>query len=341
MLRRLIALFLALMLATAVAAAIVVAAVPDGPRLAVLKLTHGPARPEIATLGPLGEEPRRVLASAAGSALRLGPLSAPVWSPDGDQIAFSHRDGHGRSVISLVPASGGRPQAVPGTKDGFLPVFSPDGRSLAFARTLRRGLHRYQWGSRWDFESTAVWIVDLETGVRRQLTQWRHDLEHYPSSFSPDGATLLVMRMDYRERSGDLEAVALRFDGRTSSLFIGEGWFPVYSPDGSRIALSRQTGRREDPPTDLFVIDADGSYLRQLSRTPGKFELAASWDPSGERIAYSQFRGYPFDQGSRGSIMQINADGTCEREILSAPHASFYGPVWQPGPGREAGRIDC
>lgn len=39
--------------------------------------------------------------------------------------------------------------------------------------------------------------------------------------------------------------------------------------------------------------------------------------------------------------MQINADGTCEAEILSAPHIAFYGPTWQPGPGREAGRIEC
>jgi Tol biopolymer transport system component len=222
----------------------------------------------------------------------------------------------------------------------MVPVFSPDGRSLAYARILRRGLHRYQWGSTYHYESTAVWIIDLETGERRQLTKWRNGLEQFPSSFSPDGTTLLVMRSDV-ERSQDLETVALRFDGRTSSLLISEGWFPVYSPNGSKIALFRQSGRNEDPPTDLFIIDADGSHLRQLTRTPRSFELLASWDPSGERIAYSKFQGYAFDSGSQGSIMEINSDGTCPTKVLSKQGASFVGPAWQPGPGREAGRIDC
>jgi hypothetical protein len=45
--------------------------------------------------------------------------------------------------------------------------------------------------------------------------------------------------------------------------------------------------------------------------------------------------------------MQVNADGTCPSRI-SAPvlrpndhWVAFDFPVWQPGPGREAGRIAC
>jgi Tol biopolymer transport system component len=240
-------------------------------------------------------------------------------------------------MISIVPASGGRPRIVPGTLGGVLPVFSPDGRSLAFTRIVRKGPHRFRWGTRWDFESASVWIVDLGTGQRRQLTRSRHNLDHYASSFSPDGTTLLTMRWDI-ERSQDLELVALRFDGRPSSLLVNEGAYPVYSPDGSKIALFRQHGWTAES-SDLYVVDADGSHLRRLTHTPEQDELFASWDPSGERIAYSQFR--PSKLWSYSSIMQVNADGTCPTRVTSEKGAIFIGPTWQPGPGREAGRIEC
>ena len=57
-------------------------------------------------------------------------------------------------------------------------------------------------------------------------------------------------------------------------------------------------------------------------------------------IAFARFRsGSSRDFGN--SIMQINADGTCLTKMLSAPGVAFYVPAWQPGAGREAGRIDC
>jgi Tol biopolymer transport system component len=159
------------------------------------------------------------------------------------------------------------------------------------------------------------------------------------------------MRVDY-ERSGGVETVALRFDGRPSSLLIGEGDFPVYSPDGSKISLtrtnlywSRKAGKSGQPrireSDDLYLIDADGTNLRRLTNTPKKDELLAGWDPSGERLAYTVMGKRPFRRGSTSSIMQINADGTCPTEILTKPRVAFYGSAWQPGAGRGAGRIEC
>ena len=40
--------------------------------------------------------------------------------------------------------------------------------------------------------------------------------------------------------------------------------------------------------------------------------------------------------------MQVNADGTCLSTVLPASlDTAFFGVAWQPGPGREAGRIAC
>jgi Tol biopolymer transport system component len=309
------------------------AAPPEGPRLAVLKVTLNPAGSELETLDAAGGGYRQVLGASPRAGLRFDALSVPAWSPDGALLAFSHRD-RKHLVISTAPSGGGAPQLVPGTTGGLLPVFSPDGRSLAFTRIRRevRASHFY--------ESTAVWLVDLDTGERRQLTRWRDELEQYASSFSPDGSTLLLTRGDGR-RGGGPELVALNLNGGATSLLLDEGLFPVYSPDGSKIALLRESERPTDGLLDLYVIDADGSHLRRLTNTPGSSEVFASWDPSGERLAYSRLAGGSFRPGATSSIMEINANGSCPTTILSMPHVGFYGPTWQPGPGREAGPIAC
>jgi Tol biopolymer transport system component len=319
-----------LVLALVITTGSTAAELSDGPRLAVLRFPPDRTKAKIVTLGPSASA-YRPLFPPSKAKQELGVLSVPAWSPDGTEIAFSRMRGT-HSEISLISADGSELRSVPTTRGGVLPVFAPDGKSLAFSR-FRREKH----GLHGPYESTSVWIVDLETGESRQLTLWRDHLEQYASSFSPDGTTLLITRSDYDRRSGEPEIVALHFDGRTSGLLVGHGLFPAYSPDGSQIALFRFHGRNEQ--SDLYVIDADGANLRRLTHTRSQDELFASWDPSGERIAYSSFR--EFEPREEAALVQINADGTCPTTVLSQPNVAFVGPVWQPGPGREAGRIAC
>ncbi|HEU5143520.1 MAG TPA: hypothetical protein VFU04_10250, partial [Solirubrobacterales bacterium] len=188
------------------------------------------------------------------------------------------------------------------------------------------------------FEAAAIWLLDVGSGAQRRLTPWRNGLEHFASSFSPDGTTLLATRHDNR-RTDEAEPIALDLASGRSTRLLVDGGFPVYSPDGAAIALVREG---PDGATDLYVLDTSG--LRRLTRSPGKLELFASWDPSGQRLAYVRFSGGNSEAASFGigdALMQINADGSCPTKTLSEPGVGFYVPAWQPGPGREAGRIAC
>ncbi|HEX2096143.1 MAG TPA: hypothetical protein VHF50_02105 [Solirubrobacterales bacterium] len=323
--------------------------------MAVVKLSSKPPRLGLFTVGPQGGRGLRL----AGGGLRSRPLVnyfSPVsWSPDGATVAFSgvvgFKGGDGAEPIAklfLVGADGTGLRPIRGTKDATGPVFSPDGRTIAFTRSIDRPSPTTVAGKYWEegFSGSSTWTIDLATGSQRRLTPSRHELRYVASSFSPDGSTLLATVEDDL-LTNEPQPVALRIDGSGSRILFEDGSAPVYSPDGSKVAFTRRIqyfGEDGGEDVDLFVIDADGGGLRRLTRTPGRPELYPGWDPSGERLAYvrlSAMRSEEAPFGFRTALMHVNADGSCETTVVSARRTFFFGPVWQPGPGRGAGRIEC
>jgi Tol biopolymer transport system component len=277
------------------------------------------------------------------------------WSSDGGRVAFSgivgFREGDNHEPIQkifAVGADGIGLGPVRGTNGGTAPVFAPDGRTIAFTRSIDREVPTTVGGIRREegFHGASVWIADLQTGAQRQLTPWQDQVRYTASSYSPDGSTLLATHEDDLHLN-EPEPVALNVDGSGSRRLLDDGSSPVYSPDGSRIALIRSVPdykREYGEDTDLYVINADGSGVRRLTRTPGLIELSPSWDPSGERLAYVRLplsRSEEAIFGYRVPLMEVNADGSCQTAVVSAARTFFFAPSWQPGPGRGAGRIEC
>lgn len=127
---------------------------------------------------------------------------------------------------------------------------------------------------------------------------------------------------------------------------------PVFSPDGEKLAFlgGRRTTFKYDEAsvslflTDLFVARADGTEARQLTSTARQLELYPSWDPSGNRLAYTEMAAEPSVIGHFGrgdSIIQMNPDGSCRTAVISSRRFAYFGAAWRPGIGREAGPISC
>lgn len=303
------------------------AASADQPRLLLSKVRVEDGTGDLVTASRDGTGQRSLLANRPGLRRGLSPGETAAWSPDGRFVAFSSKRG-----IWLVAADGRGARRVPGTRGGYFPIFSPDGNTLAFVRNRRSRLRNPI------FTPSAIWLVDLETGDQRRLTALRDELQQFPTSFSPDGSTLLVTRAS-GGRSLDFELVAIRFDGRTSSLLVGRGSFGVYSPDGSRIVFMRYGGA--PPNLDLYTVDPRGDHLRRITDTPGLDEIDPNWNRSGRRIVYSAARFSPNLEIERASIWQVNRDGTCATELLVDPAFWFFAPSFQPGSGENAGPLSC
>lgn len=100
--------------------------------------------------------------------------------------------------------------------------------------------------------------------------------------------------------------------------------FPVWSPDGTKVAFQR--GPEWD--SHIFVVDADGSNLTQL--TDDGYSFRPAWSPDSTTIAFE--RRYSEDQKQ---IFLMDADGANQRQLTSITvedddwgSASY--PAWSP-----------
>jgi Tol biopolymer transport system component len=335
------------------------AAVPAGPQLALL-VSHRPG--VVSLFGPtLGDsrEWQYFLSGSLDVPPVPDPFGVPSWSPDGSRLAFTayvderrgpHRVRQRRKIF-IADATGreAEPRAVPGTAEGLAPVFAPDGRSIAFARRKEVWRPRGRLGERLTYGSESVWLVDLASGALRQLTPWRNRLYQEPSSFSPDGRTLAVTR---RQGSDFGSAVAIDLTSGAESVLASGAREPRYSPDGTRIAylgglygtVKVGRSRRAAALTDLFVIAADGSGMRQLTATPRAIEWAPGWDPSGTHVVYTRIDQIQSPAGFNGvgdSIVDLDLQNGCSRTLFSRPKTVYFGATWRPGPGRVPPPIAC
>jgi Tol biopolymer transport system component len=325
------------------------AEVPAGPRLTFMEL--GENSFSLINADRDGGDRRVIVGGNVNSPLLPFPFSQPSWSGDGANVVFTGIRRAGKNAVFDIyeaAADGSGVTKFPGTRDGFGPVLSPDGRTLAFARHRQREARRSGKGEVTVFQGSSIWLLNIDRGTISQLTPWKNELFAFPSSFSPDGSTLAISR----QQRGRSDAVAIRLDGSGEAVLARNVSDPVYSPDGTRLALTTVGTRRRIKrkgealtyaPTELAVAAADGSGLTKLTGTRN-LELSPSWDPSGQRIAYTLITvalGEAFFLGAGDSIMEINSDGGCKTKVLSVPKTTLFGATWQPGPGREAGPISC
>ncbi len=105
------------------------------------------------------------------------------------------------------------------------------------------------------------------------------------------------------------------------------------SPNGLLIAVSNGGG--EFPPRNIFVMQSDGSGLRQI--TSGEFqEVDPAWAPDGSRIVFSSTRCCASDRSqSNYDLYTIRPDGSDLRHLIS-DSASDLSPAWSPDGSRIA-----
>ena len=236
-----------------------------------------------------------------------GYPEGPRWSPDGKRIICTIDVGTGRDgwvgyAIASVPADGGEITTIPVQSETKIATFScgggshvsPDGKTIVFAGWRKQAA---KYGH--------IWILPIEGGKPKQLTDAPAPLADSFPRWSPDGRNIAFVRANV---PADWTAV-----GKANIYVIpAEGGEPkqltsesdrvfdagpvIWSPDGKLLAyFSRDTddpadGTYDAPAADgtIKVIPAHGGEPRVVAKVRGIYackELA--WSPDGQRIAYN------------------------------------------------------
>ncbi|HEY3213732.1 MAG TPA: BTAD domain-containing putative transcriptional regulator [Actinomycetota bacterium] len=127
------------------------------------------------------------------------------------------------------------------------------------------------------------------------------------------------------EEGGEIEFVSAggAHVGSTAQTDTNPNSWPAWSPDGSRIVFA---GAGQDG-YDLYVMNADGTDLEQITREPGD-ETAPDWSPDGEKIVFA------FDDGAepdfRSGLATVSPNGSALTELFARTNLVAEVPSWSP-----------
>ena len=214
----------------------------------------------------------------------------PVFSPDGEQIAFrSNREGGGIFVMGRTGESVRRV-----TRSGYRPSWSPDGTALAFT-TENVDLNPQNSETRGE-----LWVADVRTGATRRITM----VDAALPSWSPHGRRIAFFHRLGQGAGGHVWTVPAG-GGEAAPLTSGTGrdWSPFWSPDGRylyyvsdrggsmnlwRVRTDEGSGRALEEPEPVttpatslahIAVSADGKHLAYSSVLVTTNVQRAAFDP--------------------------------------------------------------
>lgn len=187
----------------------------------------------------------------------------PHWSPDGQFIIFRSQSPEGvRDIYRVDPEGGEIRQLTDLPNDSAFACISPDSRQIAFISG--------------DASHQDLFVMDADGGNLRQLTS-TPDQETTPF-WSPDGTQIVFRSQPIGSSTGDVYSIAaeggdprLLIRGTQSSIYAETFW----SPDGKQLLFVSEDA---SGITDISVMDADGSHVRQLTHS-AELDLYPAWRP--------------------------------------------------------------
>ena len=241
------------------------------------------------------------------------------------RIAFMRKDegGHWQIWIAGRRLEGAR-QITSGAADSGWPVWSPDGRKLAFD------------SSRTDpkpNDSTAINDVFTMNPNGSNVTKLTDSVgASADAAWSPDGS-LIAFDADRGDATSQQGIYVMRPDGsdvrRVTTRPAGyqADLAPRFSPDGRWLVFTRYRGSGRSEKAALYVVRLDGTGLRRLT-TFAIHAGDADWSPQGKRIV---FEAYPSPR-SYGDVWVIGVNGRGLRNLTRNPpgEAGSADPVWSP-----------
>jgi TolB protein len=213
----------------------------------------------------------------------------PAWSPDGQSLAYTTYRPIPDVFVSLI-YKGVLQNPTKSVGTNYLPVFSPDGKQIAFM-SGRDG-------------NPEIYVMNVDGSNLRRLTN--HPAGDTTPTWSPSGSQIAFTS----DRSGKMQVYVMdSSDGsnlRRLTVNESEADRPTWSPRPfDEIAFAARTG----PGYDIKILQMSNGQVIQLTFGEGSNESPA-FSPGGRHLAFTSTRA-----GGRTQIFTMGRDGKNVRQI--------------------------
>ena len=190
----------------------------------------------------------------------FGGAEQYAWSPDGTELAYTAKPVNNwaestDSSVFIVDRDGARTRSITTGMPGYDtdPVYSPDGRWIAFHSMERAGF---------ESDRNRVFVYDRGNASREEVTVGLDRTAH-GAQWSPDSDALYFAS----EHRGTTQIFEVR-PGMRGARQVTAGHYDwgllAVTPDGERLLTTRQSMLR---PTELVLVPVAGGDARILTRT--------------------------------------------------------------------------
>ncbi|KAA3643191.1 MAG: S9 family peptidase [Chloroflexi bacterium] len=239
--------------------------------------------------------------------LKIVTVEEPRWSPEGDLLAFVRvemdavKNLYRRSIWMWSSDWDGPRQFTSGTHQDTHPLFSPDGKQLAFVST--RG------------DKPQIFLIPVHGGEAQQLTRAPHGATN--PAWSPDGASIAYLSaLNAQEREAE-----------------GQGDFPPPPPqteleiEQRKLQKEHDEAKRIDPRVydglpfragtaflgdrykHIYIVDVDNKESKPRRLTDGDADYGRpAWSPDGASIWSNRTRRPTHDRFDKSDLVNVILD---------------------------------
>ncbi len=238
--------------------------------------------------------------------------TSPVWSPDGQKIAFvSQRDGN-REIYVMDSNGQNVVNVTRHPADDWTPSWSPDSSRLAFSSIRTGG---------WEIYVLDTACLPAPESCPDMLIQITNDGNaNILPVWSPDGS-----RFAFNSKaSGNWDIYTMTIGGadiRQVTIAPENDLAPTWSPDGSQIAFESN----RDGDVEVYVVSAAGaSPPRNVTNLSLANDHGPVWTPDGQLLVFYSNREGNWD------IFSTTLDGATVVNLTQTPERDEQTPAWRP-----------